>query len=1086
MRVGFAYPLSVNATEISSAFNVSEAIDALIYLPVIARRTPNWDATTSFTVLKTTTGGADTLVFTYRAGTQPNFLTASVALGDVAFVSPSATLYPTDEPIQALVTAVTATTFTVELPTGPYQTDQLAFTNIVNSAGVITVTCPAHSIVSGQRVGFYNTGSTDGGTTFPFNTTYIANVTDSSHFTVPTPVGTPGGSIIGWEVVSNIATVVTSANHGVIAGDVVLVAGTGSIDGLAAVSSVIAPNVFTFIRGISNVTGSSGRFDWQSFAPAGSAVGITSIASAAGLVTVNTGSPHLLSPGQLTAISGVTIASWSSATTYALNQVILYLGTKYISLIASNLNNNPATATADWAVTTLDFSGTFVVQATPTGSQFTYFYQGPGIENGTGGTSVQQQATGSLACAIGGVTNENLQFGQVQATAQQVVDYAATNLASRLLITSLGSGTATISVSTADIAANADYISVNVSSFHTFLSSRRAKVQFSSNLPAGSSITISGMTGPSAAYNGSYVILNTYLDQRLGYIVSDIQLPALAAATADYTPSGTAVGSTPMQMMYDGENDVLSSNIQAIATFPMFTAKQAWVSTPAIGEQIRLVAVTSEQVAGFWNNLVVSGFSNVGKIELARYGRELQLSTNTFGGLGAVQVTGGTANSLSVAITGAAGQLGSKLGEFTIPYSLRQGLIPGMWINLQNTVTENKNIQLGPASTIALSATSAVITVGPGTFQTVRTKTHNTTTQLKIENHGAFLAVYGIAGASMGLITNGIQEGDWVRLTTSNVLTPTFNGANQGVFQVVRVFGQDTFWIQNVNAIEELTTIGNAGDLTFYDYDSVMPGDVLVITTSSFGPLNAGHYTVVDNSAGVGYFFPTATTLFFKPSITNVIVSPVVLGGEYTQFNVQEKSPVSLWKKVFAVGPAQGTYQQVIVDSPNLINKITDSLGGMLVGTSKLGFATTVNYGKDAYKYYVGLIEELTKVIYGDPKDEINYPGIRAGGTDIGITPAILRRITGSFGVRINSGVPFTEIIARVQAAIAGYVNNLDVGESVSISNMIAAATTIPGVISVVVTAPVYAAGSDQIAVAANEKAFVVNPTTDLTISLVT
>jgi hypothetical protein len=428
----------------------------------------------------------------------------------------------------------------------------------------------------------------------------------------------------------------------------------------------------------------------------------------------------------------------------------------------------------------------------------------------------------------------------------------------------------------------------------------------------------------------------------------------------------------------------------------------------------------------------------------------------------------------------------------------------------------------------------------------------------------------------MGLITNGVQEGDWVRMldtvetlwastttyavgarvaySTGNYTSLTsgnlnnepdvsplfwaqeeFNSANLGVYQVIRTFGQDAFWIINPNAVEEVITLGNVGNLTFYSYDSVMPGDLFVITTSAFdsqlaaawssvtpyitGNLvsynslnyvaiapstnqnpstttgywtvqsngtNAGQYVVVDDSFGPSYGFPTASTIWFNPNIPNPGPSSVVLGGEYIQVNVQEENPLSLWKRVWAVGPANGNFQAILVDSPNLVNRITSSLGASAIAQDKLAFETSINYGINAYNYYNGLIKQLTKVIYGDPSDVINYPGIRAGGTDISIIPAVLRAITASFGIRINSGVPFTEIVTYVQSAIAGYVNNLDVGQPVSISGMIAAAMTVTGVVSVVVNYPIYSAGSDQIAVGANEQAFVIDPTNDLTISLVT
>ena len=147
---------------------------------------------------------------------------------------------------------------------------------------------------------------------------------------------------------------------------------------------------------------------------------------------------------------------------------------------------------------------------------------------------------------------------------------------------------------------------------------------------------------------------------------------------------------------------------------------------------------------------------------------------------------------------------------------------------------------------------------------------------------------------------------------------------------------------------------------------------------------------------------------------------------------------------------------------------------------------TNINLGIDAYKYYIGLIELITKTIYGDPADRINYPGWRASGSPVNVVPATLLAIKASFAIRIASGVPFTDIIDVVQGAISGYVNNLDVGEPVSISGMIAAASTVPGVTSVTVTSPVFSSSHDLIAVNANEQAYVINPTTDITITLLT
>jgi hypothetical protein len=217
----------------------------------------------------------------------------------------------------------------------------------------------------------------------------------------------------------------------------------------------------------------------------------------------------------------------------------------------------------------------------------------------------------------------------------------------------------------------------------------------------------------------------------------------------------------------------------------------------------------------------------------------------------------------------------------------------------------------------------------------------------------------------------------------------------------------------------------------------------------------------------------------------NASSSFLTLGGEYFKINIEERSPLTVYKRIFAIGPTSDIYSAVITDTPNLINKIASSLGASVSAAGKLGFNQDINFGIDAYKHYIGLIKELNKIIYGDETDTITYPGIRAAGTDIDIREAIIRRITAAFSVRVKSGVPFTEIRDRVKASVAGYVNSLKVGESVSISRMVSAANQIPGVVSVAVTFPVYSAGNDLIPVSSFEKAFVVDPTADITVSVI-
>lgn len=1135
VRVGLLYPESSTQTAISHRFDLSEVVDAKIFLPASTVRTPTWDYTSSFSVSKTTTGGKDTITYTWRSGTQPDFSNtgSDVHVGDIMFLSGSGNLLPANEGYQARVINVTPTSFAVETPAGAFANDDVAFSVMLNQAGTIAVTTAVpHNLSTGQRVGFWNTASYDGGTTFPFNTTYTVTVINGSQFTVATPAGVPGGTILSATQVSNTITVTTNAAHNLIVGDVVLMSGAGSpYDGLASVSAVLSANQFQFIKSGSAPAVATGRFDFQSFS-AGTTVNISTITKAATLVTANTSTNHGLAPGDIVNVAGVILNAYSGATTYAVGDLVRYSGQNYQSLQAGNIAHQPDISPTFWSATSLDLGGKFIVDSTPTLTQFTYYYAESGAAAGTGGTATKYKATGSMARSLAGQTDENLSFASVSTTAQEIVDYVSTNMSDKLVAESTGSPSAVITRSTEDNDLGSNYISTTVTGFYTFLTSRRAKLRTAAAIPAGSEITVSGMSGGGAAFNGSYIVLDSYLDQGLGFIVSEIQLASLAPSTGSFTPGGTVTGSTPLQMFQDGENFVASNDLSAAISLPMFTAKKQWVNSPDIGEELRLVADTADQLVRFWNELVVTGVTNVGAVQLARYGRDIQVSTQTFGGSGSIQVSGGTANTLNLALSGAGSLIGSKLGAVTIPYEIRQGLIKGQWLRLENTVRQNRLIQLDETTTIQLHGDGAEITAGSGTFQTQRAVGHSATTELKIERHGGFLAIIGIGGTSMGLITNGVKEGDWVRLNNvtetawSSVVTYSigqrvsfgglnytsltnsnlnnepdtspanwahqeFDKANQGVFQVVRIFGQDSFWIEHDNAAEEVIKLGNANNMKFYDHESVMPGDTLVITTDSLGAQNVGRYTVVDESFGVGYSFPTSNRIWTE-NIPSPPVSPVTLGGESSQFNVEEGEPVRLWKRVFGMGPSQGSDAVIILDSPELTEKLTSSLGAQLIGGGKLGFdadvtsATgSIHSGIDAYKYYIGLIGELNKVIYGDPSDRINYPGWRAAGTAIGIRAAILKHIKASFSIRTKSGVPFTEIRDRVKAAVAGYVNSLDVGQSVSISRMIAAANTIPGVVSVAVTFPTYDSANDLIAVAANERARVIDPTTDITISLI-
>lgn len=277
---------------------------------------------------------------------------------------------------------------------------------------------------------------------------------------------------------------------------------------------------------------------------------------------------------------------------------------------------------------------------------------------------------------------------------------------------------------------------------------------------------------------------------------------------------------------------------------------------------------------------------------------------------------------------------------------------------------------------------------------------------------------------------------------------------------------------------EEICYLGATDSIGFYSYDSIMPGDTLVISTTLLGAQNIGRYIVSDS------IFPTSTRIY-TTTIPNPPSLPYLLGGEANQINVEEKDPIRLWKHVNAIGPGPSGLAAILVDTPELVARTGESSGTSIKLRSKLEFNENVNFGVDAYKYYKGLIKELTRVVYGDPTSPVSYPGVRAAGTSIEIQPAVVKRIKIDLSARIRSGVPFGEVRDKIKSSVAGYVNTLGVGKAVSLSRVVAVANAVPGVVAVAVSYPAYDIGNDIISVGAQETPLVIDPTTDITVSVI-
>lgn len=331
--------------------------------------------------------------------------------------------------------------------------------------------------------------------------------------------------------------------------------------------------------------------------------------------------------------------------------------------------------------------------------------------------------------------------------------------------------------------------------------------------------------------------------------------------------------------------------------------------------------------------------------------------------------------------------------------------------------------------------------------------------------------------------TNGTQPslenavvGDVVTLGTD------FNASNQGEFMVVES-GDNYIKVKNASAVAEtgvtITDVFEAHQpaFVFYGYEDTVPGDSIVISGNVLGEGNVGSYTVVEvlnkNEAVVSSVLEAQTS--------------VQLNDLFTQIFVEEGEAYSTYREVVnvATSPANPERVNVVIDGTENFSRINQNAGVFLTSTGKVGLPEETRNGFDSYKYHIGLMAEVNKTIYGDPRDPTTYPGVAAAGANIFHKPPLKRRVVVSINVRVQTGVPFIRITERVRNNIAALINSSDIGQSIAISDIIATVNSIPGVSAVSITSPQFDPNNDVIVVNPSEKALILDLINDITVSKV-
>jgi uncharacterized phage protein gp47/JayE len=557
-------------------------------------------------------------------------------------------------------------------------------------------------------------------------------------------------------------------------------------------------------------------------------------------------------------------------------------------------------------------------------------------------------------------------------------------------------------------------------------------------------------------------------------------------------------GNDPWYYLSDGINWVRSQvNPGSLPVDFNMTFKDAVTANLASNsdwdnEDVRLVPVTALNVANYLNSPGVSGLFGATEVVTSIKGGRPQVTSTTPGGEASVRSDGGTANQLVSSIIGPAIQVGvTNTAVATVSDGDSQGLGGRLWVSLNNA---------SPAPKATIDASTALTSIagnGTVTLNSGGTKAWDWANAgggaidnraWQIEKHGDFVAFTWVDGSAPTI--SGIEEGDWVIIeaaTTPPGGTSEVNVLNRGQFRVVRVkSGEYTFWIENSSAVEEI----GACKLRFLTYDSVMPGDKLIINTSLWGSDNLGSWVVSGIDATDRWVFTLSIT--DRAPVPQGAVA--ALGGSSGLVKVYEGQPTRLIKRISAISPnAIAGLTDLKFDTDASYKTIGSSYGTVLRALDKLSFGIdtltgvekTLATGSDGYRHSTGLIAEANAVVYGDETSRSSYPGIAAAGAHINIVGPLVKRIRLSFAIRTQTGVAIQDVKNEVKSSVAAIINDTPVGVKIAIGTLIAAAQSVNGVVAVTLLSPSYGPGEDLIPVQPFEKPLVLNIDDDILVSQV-
>lgn len=552
--------------------------------------------------------------------------------------------------------------------------------------------------------------------------------------------------------------------------------------------------------------------------------------------------------------------------------------------------------------------------------------------------------------------------------------------------------------------------------------------------------------------------------------------------------------------LYDGRNAVASQVAPGIPTNNYsLTLKYPVEASLASGsdwanEDVRIAPVIAPDVSLWLQSSAVSGLYPGVRLEPAYRGRHVQLWSAQLGSAGAVQVQGGAANAWSFSLVGGCDDAGSDLvceadgvGEIT-------GVVDGMWGVIKLT-TPVARTTIGSGTTLdSLSADGTLtVTGGSAKLWVVLASSDKSNVSLQVEVEGRFVR-YQDAGLGTTMDLTNVGEGDWAVITApaspSGGGVPEVAAANLGVYRVVRASTNDNtdgthcFWVE-VAAHE--AALPAEADVRFISDGSILPGDIFTFGDDTWGEENVGEWVVAGLGDDGGGPYSDERTINLDTSTRAPVAQtgPIALGTQAPLFRAVPATPQRWIKRVKSSTPATDDTGRVRVRMSGDAGSaaIGETYGAVFQHLDKLEFSTDTAQGRDAYRYYVGLVGEVNKVEFGSAADPVTYPGVLSKGASVRIDGPKIRRVFFSLAIRTDEGFDQDDVVVAVKSAVAAAVAAHPHGEPIPISEVMAEVQRVVGLKSAVPLEH-YTSEQDSIEVRAGERAKVLDVERDVSVTV--